>query len=151
MSSQEIMAPPTVSSYQRDIFNPSLPHSDTPYASSDLSPTSIVSPSQTERPSVPRNHYSLDSTRPRGLSTASSSSSSPFVKRKPLPSTASPLATRFSSGEHHLRPALSPPVDLPFTRLFGADSPTLYENPLATFPSQSPVLDDSVDRRQTLT
>lgn len=146
------MASPTVNSYERAALmdtDPSRPHSETPYASSDLSPTSNVSTSQRDWPSIPRNnHQSLDySTRARGLSTASTSS---FVKRKPLPTSASPLATRFSSGEH-LPPALLPPVDLQFTRSFAEDSPTLHENPLALFqlsPEPRPSEDEHSEEKQ---
>ncbi|CAM1506818.1 Fc.00g064590.m01.CDS01 [Cosmosporella sp. VM-42] len=51
------------------------------------------------------------------------------LKRKPLSSVASALATRFSSSSS---PALPSPIDLPkpnqrFTRPFSVDSPTLYE------------------------
>jgi hypothetical protein len=69
--------------------------------------------------------------RSRGFSTASSNSSS-SVRRKPLPLTASPLATRFSSGEH-----LAATLELPeqtFVRPYSVDSPTLYE-----FPSKSAI------------
>jgi len=70
------------------------------------------------------------SIRPRALTTVSTSPLSSPVRRKPLPSTASPLATRYSSGEH-LASTLPPPNET-FTRPYSVDSPTLYE-----FPQQS--------------
>jgi hypothetical protein len=122
-------------------FNPSVPTSDTPYASepSDLThPTgtrtrpassSTGTPSSSSAQQGQRNNRpripSL-SIRSRGLSSSSSTSSSP-VRRKPLPSTASPLATRFSSGEH-----LAATLELPeqtFSRPYSVDSPTLHEFP----------------------
>lgn len=120
-------------------FNPSVPTSDTPYASepSDLThptgtrpassstgTTSGSSAQQGQRNNRPR--IPSLSIRSRGLSSSSSTSSSP-VRRKPLPSTASPLATRFSSGEH-----LAATLELPeqtFSRPYSVDSPTLHEFP----------------------
>jgi hypothetical protein len=60
------------------------------------------------------------------LSTTSSTSSSP-VKRKALPPNISPLALRYSSGEH-LASTLEEP-ESPFIRPYSVDSPTLYEFP----------------------
>ncbi|TVY62269.1 hypothetical protein LSUE1_G010057 [Lachnellula suecica] len=127
-------------------FNPSVLPSDTPYASesSELSlthphpagaspatrrastSTASISAQQGHRNNRPR--IPSLSLRARGLSSASStSSSSSSVRRKPLPSTASPLATRFSSGEH-LAATLELP-EQPFTRPYSVDSPTLHEFP----------------------
>ncbi|TVY36516.1 hypothetical protein LSUB1_G005586 [Lachnellula subtilissima] len=129
------------------IFNRSVSvpnhNSDTPYASepsdlthpshshphpTDTRPASTIAASpptqQGEKNNRPRNP-SL-SLRDRGLSISSISSSSP-LRRKPLPSTASPLATRFSSSEH-LAATLELP-ELPFTRPYSVDSPTLHEFP----------------------
>jgi hypothetical protein len=67
------------------------------------------------------------SIRDRGLSIASSTSSTSSVRRKPLPLTASPLATRYSSADH-----LTGTLELPeqdFIRPYSVDSPTLYDFP----------------------
>ncbi|KAH8662899.1 hypothetical protein BGZ60DRAFT_412232 [Tricladium varicosporioides] len=115
--------------FERD---PSVPQPDTLHAShsSDLTDTTETSPAthpppqdqgQRNRPRIP----SL-SIRSRAFSSSSSTSSSP-VRRKPLPATASPLATRFSSGEH-LATTLEKP-EPSFLRPFSLDSPTLHEFP----------------------
>ena len=70
------------------------------------------------------------------LSTTSSTTSSSPVKRKPLPVNASPLATRYSTGEHLLSP-LVPPEET-FSRPYSVDSPTLYEFPLTSTKPFSP-------------
>lgn len=72
------------------------------------------------------------SIRPRALSSVSTSPLPSPVRRKPLPLTASPLATRYSSGEH-LTSTLPPPNET-FVRPYSVDSPTLYE-----FPQQSTI------------
>ncbi|KAF4621890.1 hypothetical protein G7Y89_g14455 [Cudoniella acicularis] len=124
--------------------DPSVPESDTPYASrsSDLTepteplPATHPSPYQGQghrnnRPRIP----SL-SIRSRALSLASSTSSSP-VRRKPLPPTASPLATRFSSGEYQ-----AATLELPepsFLRVDSLDSPTLHEFPPTSRLQPAPV------------
>ncbi|KUJ20413.1 uncharacterized protein LY89DRAFT_442835 [Mollisia scopiformis] len=137
-------------SRSRGNINPSVPISDTPYASdpSELLLSSIHPPGQplpdhanehtrTRLPSI-----SLR-TRAETISSVSSTSSSP-VRRKPLPATASPLATRFSSGEH-LTGRLKLP-DQPFVRPYSVDSPTLHEFP----PTSSVPYNPAVDTEQSL-
>ncbi|KAM0287685.1 hypothetical protein ACHAQH_000214 [Verticillium albo-atrum] len=53
-----------------------------------------------------------------------------IIKRKPLSSTASPLATRFSEGAVTLSIHLPKP-ETRFSRAYSVDSPTLYEYPAA--------------------
>ncbi|KAM0614916.1 hypothetical protein ACHAO3_004764 [Verticillium nonalfalfae] len=53
-----------------------------------------------------------------------------IIKRKPLSSTASPLATRFSEGAATLSIHLPKP-ETRFSRAYSVDSPTLYEYPAA--------------------
>ncbi|KAG9245027.1 hypothetical protein BJ878DRAFT_420094 [Calycina marina] len=88
-------------------------------------------PVKSNRPAIPPL-----SIHPRIISTVSSSSSPSSVRRKPLPLTASPLATRYSSGErlgHSTIPNLeAPEPERSFLRPYSVDSPTLYE-----FPRQS--------------
>jgi hypothetical protein len=68
------------------------------------------------------------------LSSPSPTTSSSPVRRKPLPKTASPLAIRYSSGEH-LAATLERPEQT-FSRPYSIDSPTLYEfPPTAKIPS----------------
>ncbi|THV48968.1 hypothetical protein BGAL_0218g00110 [Botrytis galanthina] len=135
--------------------HPSTPDSETHYASntqlnpSDLTdsttPVAIPQPNPHEnqhRPnSRPKNPtYSQFSqtqsatARSRAYSTASTSSVN-SVRRKPLPVSASPLATRFStrySTAEYFSPSIEelPEPDLPYSRYTNvADSPTLYEFP----------------------
>ncbi|TGO09915.1 hypothetical protein BTUL_0150g00210 [Botrytis tulipae] len=135
--------------------HPSPPDSETHYASntqlnpSDLTdsttPVTIPQPNPHEnqhRPnSRPKNPtYSQFSqtqsatARSRAYSTASTSSVN-SVRRKPLPVSASPLATRFStrySTAEYFSPSIEelPEPDLPYSRYTNvADSPTLYEFP----------------------
>ncbi|QSZ29085.1 hypothetical protein DSL72_003595 [Monilinia vaccinii-corymbosi] len=132
---------------------PSSPGSGTHYAShnhsnpSDLTdsftPVNLPNPQENQhppnsRPKIPP--YPLHSrtqsatSRSRAHSTASASSIS-SVRRKPLPVTASPLATRFStrySTAEYFSPSIEelPEPDLPRSRYTNvADSPTLYEFP----------------------
>jgi len=68
------------------------------------------------------------------LASPSSKTSSSPVRRKPLPATASSLATRFSSGGHLVATLEQP--EQTFTRPYSVDSPTLYEfPPTSKFPS----------------
>ncbi|TGO70288.1 hypothetical protein BOTNAR_0002g00730 [Botryotinia narcissicola] len=135
--------------------HPSTPDSETHYASntqlnpSDLTdsttPVTIPQPNPHEnqhRPnSRPKNptHSQFSQTqsataRSRAYSTASTSSVN-SVRRKPLPVSASPLATRFStrySTAEYFSPSIEelPEPDLPYSRYTNvADSPTLYEFP----------------------
>ncbi|PBP25408.1 intracellular protein transport-like protein [Diplocarpon rosae] len=55
------------------------------------------------------------------------SEDSSFIRRKPLPRTASPLATRFSSAED--LPTTPQPPGQSFVRPYAVDSPTLHEFP----------------------
>src|SRR5436190_946893 len=104
---------------------------DTPYASSDLSIAPLVSrppfappPSAESLPSRPPVHSTAHSTsRPRGLSTVSTTSS---VRRKPLPSTASPLATRCSSTDDRRDSVRSARTVTPYS----IGSPTALEHPV---------------------
>lgn len=117
----------------RENINPSVPQlPDTGNASDSSEPsTPSIHPatrhsdelSQLEG-NIP--HLPSSSIRSRALSSASSTSSSP-VRRKPLPLSASPLATRYSSGDH-----LTSTLELPeqnFVRPYSVDSPTLYDFP----------------------
>ncbi|KAF5870190.1 putative intracellular protein transport-like protein [Botrytis fragariae] len=135
--------------------HPSTPDSETHYASntqlnpSDLTdsttPVTIPQPNPHEnqhRPNPrPKNptYSQLSQTqsataRSRAYSTASTSSVN-SVRRKPLPVSASPLATRFStrySTAEYFSPSIEelPEPDLPYSRYTNvADSPTLYEFP----------------------
>jgi hypothetical protein len=128
---------------------PANQQSDTPYASSELPYTSSVSRPQPEplpnRSRIP----SISSTngRPRGLSTVSSTSS---VRRKPLPSTASPLATRFSTTAERLDSPLSI-VKSSSARPLSIDNPTVYENPTpsAILPSLKSLSEGEENQRYT--
>ncbi|TGO19988.1 hypothetical protein BPAE_0324g00060 [Botrytis paeoniae] len=135
--------------------HPSTPDSETHYASntqlnpSDLtdSTTPVTIPQSNphenqHRPNPrPKNPtYSQFSqtqsatARSRAYSTASTSSVN-SVRRKPLPVSASPLATRFStrySTAEYFSPSIEelPEPDIPYSRYTNvADSPTLYEFP----------------------
>ncbi|KAI1470868.1 uncharacterized protein F4812DRAFT_281706 [Daldinia caldariorum] len=107
-------------------------YSETSRASSDLS---IL---QQSIPSLPDQSQSLDSAQAlpgsrntKKLVIDSSAVVSPVrsIRRKPLSSTASSIATRYSSGEY-LAFAKGPPgPDHRFSRSFSVDSPTVYEFP----------------------
>ena len=61
------------------------------------------------------------------------------IRRKPLSSTASPIVSRYSSGEYlAVAKALQRPEQR-YSRSFSVDSPTVYEFPLA-IRQRSPVL-----------
>jgi hypothetical protein len=123
--------------------------SDTLYASSDLTPRSLpVPPSlhhtdarlpQQQGATVPPSRVvslpSPRSARSQSLagqqvagSSASSSANAP-IRRKPLSSTASPLATRYSSKDHLMISSDLSKPESRFSRSFSVDSPTLYEFP----------------------
>jgi hypothetical protein len=122
----------------RGIINPSVPQSDTSHDSQSSERSTAIHPAthhledldldldldqdeQIISPQLP----SL-SIRSRTLSSASSTTSSP-VRRKPVPSKASPLVTRYSSGAH-----LATTLELPeqsIIRSSPVDSPTLYDFP----------------------
>jgi hypothetical protein len=134
----------------------STPDSDTHYASniqsssSDFTDTTpVILPQenqhrpnpqpQSKNPSQSRYSQAQSATtaaRSRTFSSASSTHSVISVRRKPLPASASPLATRystrFSSAEYFSPTTLKelPEPDLPFSRYTAVgDSPTLYEFP----------------------
>ncbi|KAL3428043.1 hypothetical protein PVAG01_01552 [Phlyctema vagabunda] len=127
---------------------PPDPHSDTQYASypSDLIDSPVGSDSDRHTAQQEHDHdydqvHSQKRARNPSLSIRSrgfSSSSSSSVKRKPLPSTASPLATRFSSGEHLAATSILPPQT--FSRPYSLDSPTLYQFPSVSGKPFSPGL-----------
>lgn len=137
------------------IAHPSTPDSDTHYAStnqsilapSDLTgsatPVTLSNPHEIQHRPNPRpknptySQYSQThsaTARSRTYSTASTSSIN-SVRRKPLPISASPLATRFStrySTAEYFSPSIEelPEPDLPRSRYTNVgDSPTLYEFP----------------------
>ncbi|CAL3970917.1 unnamed protein product [Diplocarpon coronariae] len=115
-------------------------HPETPYdsyssdfdsypPSSDNTHTRTISHTPIDSRTRPRNPPVSVRSRAETLSSVASedSSSSSSVRRKPLPSTASPLATRFWSGES-LAATLQPPGQ-PSDRPYSVDSPTLHEFP----------------------
>lgn len=133
--------------------HPSTPDSETHYASNNQSTPSDLTDSATpvtlshplenqHRPNPrPKNptysQYSQTQSataHSRAYSTASTSSLN-SVRRKPLPVSASPLATRFStrySTAEYFSPSIEelPEPDLPYSRYTNVgDSPTLYEFP----------------------
>ncbi|KAH6719320.1 hypothetical protein DL95DRAFT_454586 [Leptodontidium sp. 2 PMI_412] len=117
--------------------------SDTSHDSSDL-PSASPPPHHLDShrtSSRPRNPSLSVRSRTETLSsiTSTSSTSSSPVRRKPLPSTASPLATRFSSGEH-LAATLQQP-DQPYVRPYSVDSPTLHDFPPTSKLPFSPAVD----------
>jgi hypothetical protein len=60
------------------------------------------------------------------------------IRRKPLSSTASPIATRYSSGEYLASVVKSlPRPEQRYDRSFSVDSPTVYEFPQAQFEPMS--------------
>ncbi|KAE8453829.1 hypothetical protein EG329_009341 [Mollisiaceae sp. DMI_Dod_QoI] len=119
-------------SRSRGNINPSVPISDTLYASDPSDLHAYQSPTeQTQKNTRDRLPSLSFRARTETLSSISTTSSSP-VRRKPLPVTASPLATRFSSGEH-LNSKLQLP-EQPFIRPYSVDSPTLHEFPPFTVP-----------------
>jgi len=65
--------------------------------------------------------------RDRAFSTVSNASTTSSVKRKALPTTISPIALRYSSGEY-LSQTLEEP-DAAYTRTYSDDSPTIYQFP----------------------
>lgn len=124
-------------------FNPSaVLEPDTSHASdtSDLpSPIHPTNSPPEKAPANTREQIPSSSIRSRAetLSSPLSTTSSSPVRRKPLPATASPLATRYSSGEH-LAATLEQPEQT-FSRPYTVDSPTLYEfPPTSKIPSAAP-------------
>ncbi|CAG8949344.1 hypothetical protein HYFRA_00004970 [Hymenoscyphus fraxineus] len=91
--------------------------------------------SQPQRNSKHRNP-SLTSAQQRSRAQSSASSvSTSSVRRKPLPANASPLATRFSTGDYLVGNSFQTLNDLPelpeptYPRPYSIDSPTLHEFP----------------------
>jgi hypothetical protein len=121
-------------------FDPSaLLEPDTSHASDASDLTSSIHPANSSPEKAPTNireqipPLSIRS-RAETLSSPLATTSSSPVRRKPLPATASPLATRYSSGEH-LAANLEQPQQT-FSRPYSVDSPTLYEfPPTAKIPS----------------
>ncbi|KAI1206467.1 uncharacterized protein F4807DRAFT_232687 [Annulohypoxylon truncatum] len=121
-------------SLQDHPHRPSTANSETSHASSDLS-----FPQQQPFPSLPDQSHALEpvpespvSRNTRGLVIDSSAAISPpprSIRRKPVSSTASPITTRYSSGEYlALTSGLARP-DQRFSRSCSVDSPTVYEFP----------------------
>lgn len=105
--------------------SPSLPHSDTPYASYP-SDVSYPPPSPPAQPGS--DHPSAETVRPRASSLVSTTSS---IKRKPLPLSALPLVARYSV-ESSASTYDSPSAR--FSRRPSIDSPTLYDPSAHRFP-----------------
>ncbi|KAF3061429.1 hypothetical protein GL218_03694 [Daldinia childiae] len=120
---------------QNHPHRPSLTaYSETSRASSDLSLL------QQPFPSLPDQSLDLDLDSPQALPGSrntkklvidSSAGLPPVrsIRRKPLSSTASPIATRYSSGEYLAIAKGLPGPDQRFSRSFSVDSPTVYEFP----------------------
>ncbi|KAI1764277.1 hypothetical protein GGR53DRAFT_494506 [Hypoxylon sp. FL1150] len=108
-------------------------NSETSHASSDLSFF------QQPFPSLSDQSHSLDSApalsasrNTRNLVIDSATAALPpvrSIRRKPLSSTASPVATRYSSGEYLAITKGLPKPDQRFSRSFSLDSPTVYDFP----------------------
>jgi hypothetical protein len=130
-------------------FDPSAvrepePEPDTSHASEPSDLPSSIHPANSPPENAPANtreQFPSLSIRSRAetLSSPSSTTSSSPVRRKPLPATASPLATRYSSGEH-LAANLERPEQT-FSRPYSIDSPTLYEFPPTSKISSAPAGD----------
>ncbi|KAG9238728.1 hypothetical protein BJ875DRAFT_13719 [Amylocarpus encephaloides] len=157
---------PSSSSLGPRTYDPSALPSDTPYASSssDLTEPTEAFPTSTNHPVIQQNHGQGErknrpripslSIRSRAFSSASSTSSSP-VRRKPLPVTASPLATRFSTGAHFPSAATSSLEHLPELpepnppRAYSLDSPTLHEFPPTKLQEAFPTLPGAVSLKNS--
>jgi hypothetical protein len=127
-----IMASPAVGRSSGNIDPSVLLEPDTSHASEPSDLPSTIHPANSpanNHPTNTREQLPPLSIRSRAetLSSPSSTTSSSPVRRKPLPKTASPLATRYSSGEH-LAATLERPEQT-FSRPYTIDSPTLYEFP----------------------
>ncbi|KAH9903914.1 hypothetical protein F4778DRAFT_72206 [Xylariomycetidae sp. FL2044] len=122
---------PTTGPNQRPLPPSRLTNSETSRASSDLRPL------QHPFPAFPDHNISLDDVPPLPVNRntrklvidSAAAVLPPSIRRKPLSSTASPIATRYSSGEY-----LSIVKDLPrpeqrYSRSFSVDSPTVYDFP----------------------
>jgi hypothetical protein len=158
----------SVALHPQETINPSLPESDTsyaPYPSDLFEPTDTLVTSSSTNPTRPPDQRRQSqrknkpripslSIRSRAFSTASSSPSSP-IRRKPLPVTASPAATRFSTSDHLVLSGTRKELpELPGPRLpraYSVDSPTLHEFPptpkeLPSLPSDHTLSRDSYSR-----
>ncbi|KAI0391581.1 hypothetical protein F5Y17DRAFT_401447 [Xylariaceae sp. FL0594] len=129
--------PPLVAATVRQ-HNPSLSmHSETSNASTILS--SFPSYAEHTLPLYPSAAPSVSSSRrnTKGLNLVGRTSvpttahpASQPIRRKPLSSTASPIATRYSSGEYLASVVQSlPKPEQRYDRSFSVDSPTVYEFP----------------------
>lgn len=140
-----------------DDSHPSFQLSDTDNASSSSHLTLTRPTSQEVLTSTPAHTtLSLDSSRTRAYSTASTSSNR-SLKRKPLPSSASPLAARYESTQSakqssrlSLASSINTVIDPPFSRSTSGDSPTLYDNPLSSSrnSSQPPLPSDCAEKQR---
>ena len=134
-----IMASPAAGRMTENLDPSALLEPDTSHAAeqSDLPSTFQLANSPANNPPTnTRDQLPPLSIRSRAetLSSPSPTTSSSPVRRKPLPKTASPLAIRYSSGEH-LAATLERPEQT-FSRPYSIDSPTLYEfPPTAKIPS----------------
>ncbi|KAI4601703.1 hypothetical protein KJ359_011834 [Pestalotiopsis sp. 9143b] len=125
--------------YQEDYYHhPSAPSSvtsvsETPNASSDVSSSQPLpsQPPNTSVPDVPAHaHSSSTSKNPRKLTINSEIArpppARPAIRRKPLSVSASPVATRFSSGAYLSIQRDQARLEQRTSRSFSLDSPTVY-------------------------
>ncbi|KAI0152169.1 hypothetical protein F4776DRAFT_600289 [Hypoxylon sp. NC0597] len=127
------MSVPQSLPYQDHAHRASLTaNSETSHASSDLSFLQQQFPSLSDQ-SQPLESAAAQpvSRNTRNLVIDSSAILPPTrsIRRKPLSSTASPIATRYSSGEYLAITKGLPRPDQRFSRSFSVDSPTVYEFP----------------------
>ncbi|KAH8201128.1 hypothetical protein TruAng_004678 [Truncatella angustata] len=110
--------------------------SETPDASSDVSPSLPFPPLQdTSLETVPALPPSSRNTRKLTINStiARPPPATHLIRRKPLSSTASPIATRYSSGDYLTIAHGLPRPEQRYSRSFSVDSPTVYEfQPLAS-------------------
>lgn len=127
-----IMASPAAARLSGNLDPSAVLEPDTSHAAEPSDLPSSIQPANSPPKNPPTNTreqlppLSIRS-RAETLSSPSLTTSSSPVRRKPLPKTASPLATRYSSGEH-LAATLQRPEQT-FSRPYSIDSPTLYEFP----------------------
>jgi hypothetical protein len=115
--------------------------SETPYASSDVSSSAQPFPRLPDNASRPlpavasRNirKLTIDSVvaRPPSGSLPGTPPQQQRIRRKPLSSTASPIATRYSSGEYLSLARVLPGLEQRLSRSFSLDSPTGHDFRLA--------------------
>lgn len=111
--------------------------SETPYASSDVDDSPIqpfprlpLIAASRPLPTNSRNtrQLTIDSFKARPPPVVTQR----IIRRKPLSATASPIATRYSSGEYLSIARGLPAPEQRFSRSFSVDSPTVYDYQLAT-------------------